>query len=141
AELCALLSNLSGLPVDQGIAVTGSVNQHGKLQPIGAVNEKIEGFFDICKLRGLNGKQGVVIPKSNVQNLILRQEVIDAVKNSEFHIWALETVDQVIEILTDIPAGEFEDGSYPPGTVNSLVYSKLKKFAFDIRETSVTRIL
>lgn len=135
AELCALLSNLSELPLDQGIAVTGSVNQHGKLQAIGGVNEKIEGFFDLCRLRGFNGKQGVVIPKSNVQNLMLREDVIEAVKNGQFHVWAMETVDQVIEMLTDVEAGEFEDNAYPIGTVNYLVHAKLKKFATSIRET------
>jgi lon-related putative ATP-dependent protease len=137
AELCALLSNLSELPLDQGIAVTGSVNQHGKLQAIGGVNEKVEGFFDLCRLRGLNGKQGVVIPKSNVQNLMLREDVIEAVKNSQFHVWAMENVDQVLQILTDVEAGEFEDKSYPIGTVNYLVYAKLKKFAASIGETAV----
>lgn len=137
AELCAMLSNLSELPLDQGIAVTGSVNQHGKLQAIGGVNEKIEGFFDLCRLRGFNGKQGVVIPKSNVQNLMLREDVIESVKNGQFHVWAMETVDQVIEILTDVEAGEFEDNAYPIGTVNYLVHSKLKKFASSITERTL----
>ncbi|MCI0446639.1 AAA family ATPase, partial [bacterium] len=137
AELCALLSNLSELPLNQRIAVTGSVNQHGKLQAIGGVNEKIEGFFDLCRLRGLNGKQGVVIPKSNVQNLMLREDVIEAVKNGQFHVWAMETVNQVIEILTDVEAGEFEENAYPIGTVNYLVHAKLKKFASCIRETAL----
>ena len=135
AELCALLSNLSELPLNQGIAITGSVNQHGKLQAIGGVNEKIEGFFDLCRLRGLNGKQGVVIPERNVQNLMLREDVIEAVKNGEFHVWALENVNQAIEILTDVEAGELEDGAYPIGSVNYLVHTKLKKFAASISET------
>jgi predicted ATP-dependent protease len=139
AELCALLSSLSGLPLNQAIAVTGSVNQHGKLQSIGGVNEKVEGFFDICKSRGLTNKQGVIIPKSNIQNLMLREDVVEAVRNGQFHLWALKNVDEVIEMLTDTEAGEFEEGSYPIGTVNYLVHAKLKQFASLVKETDLTR--
>lgn len=124
-ELYALLSNLSGVPISQGIAVTGSVNQKGEIQAIGGVNEKIEGYFEICKLKGLTGKQGVLIPKQNIKNLNLDEEIITAVKNGKFHIYAVSTIDEGIEILTGVPAGKKEI----PGTINSMVYNTLKKYA------------
>ncbi len=123
-ELYALLSNLSGVPINQGIAVTGSVNQKGEIQAIGGVNEKIEGYFEICKLKGLNGKQGVLIPRQNIRNLSLDDEIISAVKNGKFHIYAVSTIDEGIEILTGVPAGKKDI----PGTINSLVYQTLKKY-------------
>ena len=129
-ELYGLLSSLSGIPIKQSIAVTGSVNQKGQIQPIGGVNEKIEGFFQICKMRGLNGTHGVMIPVQNVNNLQLSDEVVDAVKNKQFHIYAISTIDEGIEILTGVPAGKKDkDGNFPAGTVNYLVYEKLKKYA------------
>ena len=129
-ELYALLSALSEVPIKQGIAVTGSVNQRGEVQAIGGVNEKIEGFFDICKARGLTGEQGVLIPKSNVQHLMLRQDVVEAVREGKFSIWAVSHVDEGMEILTGVKAGERgEDGQFPPGTINRLVEDKLKLFA------------
>ena len=106
AELCTLLSALADVPIKQSLAITGSVNQHGEAQPIGGVNEKIEGFFDVCQVRGLTGEQGVVIPASNVQHLMLRRDVVDAVKAGQFQIYAIETVDQAIELLTGVPAGK-----------------------------------
>ena len=124
-ELYALLSSLSNIPINQGIAVTGSVNQKGQIQAIGGVNEKIEGFFEICKLRGLTGEQGVMIPAKNVQNLNLSDEVIRAVKEKKFHIYAISSIDEGIEILTGVPAGDKDI----PGTINYLVYQTLKKFA------------
>ncbi|NVN92457.1 MAG: AAA family ATPase [Desulfuromonadales bacterium] len=125
-ELYALLSALSGVPLKQGIAVTGSVNQLGKVQPIGGVNHKIEGFFAVCKLQGLNGEQGVMIPRSNERNLMLKDEVIEAVREGKFHIWSVETIDQGIEILTGLPSGEQQpDGSYPEGSINYLVDRRL----------------
>ena len=124
-ELYALLSNLSGIPISQGIAVTGSVNQKGEIQAIGGVNEKIEGFFEICKLKGLTGNQGVLIPKQNIQNLNLDDEVVKAVKNGKFHIYAVSTIDEGIEILTGVPAGKKDI----PGTINAMVYEKLKEYA------------
>ena len=124
-ELYALLSNLSGVPINQGIAVTGSVNQKGEIQPIGGVNEKIEGYFEICKLKGLTCKQGVMIPTQNIQNLNLDDEVVNAVKNGKFHIYAVSTIDEGIEILTGVPAGKKDI----PGTINFLVYQTLKKYA------------
>jgi len=127
-ELYALLSALSGLPLKQGIAVTGSVNQKGEVQPIGGVNEKIEGFYHTCKLRGLTGEQGVIIPISNLKHLMLKDEVIDAVRKGMFHIWTVRTIDEGIETLTGVPAGEkTERGGYPEGTVNYLVSQKLDR--------------
>jgi len=128
-ELYALLSSLAGVPITQEIAVTGSVDQHGMIQPIGGVNQKIEGFFDICKARGLTGRQGVMIPKKNEQNLMLRDDVIEAVAAGSFHIYSISTVDEGIEILTGMPAGERVNGSYPPGTINHLVQKRLREFA------------
>ncbi len=133
-ELYALLSALSGVPLKQGIAVTGSVNQLGRVQPIGGVNQKIEGFFAICKLRGLTGEQGVIIPASNERNLMLKEEVIQAVAEGKFHIWSVESIDQGIEILTGLPAGERQpDGSYPQGSVNWLVNQRLDELAEKMR--------
>ena len=133
-ELYALLSALSRVPLKQGIAVTGSVNQLGRVQPIGGVNQKIEGFFAICKLRGLTGEQGVIIPASNKRNLMLKEEVIQAVREGKFHIWSVESIDQGIEILTGLPAGERQpDGSYPQGSVNWLVNQRLDELAEKMR--------
>ena len=129
-ELYGLLSSLSGIPIKQSIAVTGSVNQKGQIQPIGGVNEKIEGFFQICKMRGLDGSHGVMIPVQNVNNLQLSDEIVDAVKNKKFHIYAVSTIEEGIEVLTGVPAGKKDkDGKFPAGTVNHLVYEKLKKYA------------
>ena len=126
----AILSSLSEMPINQSIAVTGSVNQKGEIQPIGGVNEKIEGFFQICKMRGLNGEHGVIIPIQNVRNLHLNDEVVDAVKNGLFHIYAISTIDEGIEILTGVPAGKKDKyGKFPAGTINYLVNEKLTKYA------------
>ncbi|MCW8911355.1 MAG: AAA family ATPase [Gammaproteobacteria bacterium] len=126
AELCALLSALSDLPINQSIALTGSVNQHGQVQAIGGVNEKIEGFFDICKARGLTGKQAVIIPQSNIKNLMLHRDVVEAVENKKFRIYAVETVDQVMELLTGKKAGVADKkGDFPEKTVNGLVQERL----------------
>ena len=128
-EAYAILSSLSGIPINQSIAVTGSVNQKGDIQPIGGVNEKIEGFYQICKMRGLNGDQGVIIPRQNVRNLHLSDEIIDAVRKGKFHIYAVKTIDEGIEILTGVPAGKKDkNGRFPLGTINYLAYEKLKKF-------------
>ncbi len=129
-ELYAILSSLSGVPINQSIAVTGSVNQKGEIQPIGGVNDKIEGFFQICKLRGLNGSHGVMIPIQNVRNLNLSDEVINAVKDKKFHIYAISTIEEGIEILTGVPAGKKDSkGNFPAGSINYLAYEKLKKYA------------
>ena len=130
AELYALLSAIADVPLRQAVAVTGSVNQYGRVQPIGGVNEKIEGFFDICRSRGLTGGQGVLIPAANVQHLMLRQDVIDAVQAGTFHIHAVQTIDQGIEILTGMAAGVAdESGQYPENSVNGKVQQRLKMFA------------
>jgi lon-related putative ATP-dependent protease len=130
AELYALLSAIAEIPIRQSLAVTGSINQHGQVQAIGGVNEKIEGFFDVCKARGLTGDQGVLIPVSNVKNLMLRQEVVEAVANQQFHIHAVEAIDQGIELLTGMPAGEADEaGNYPEDTINGLVQKRLAELA------------
>lgn len=134
-EIYALLSSLSGLPLRQDIAVTGSVNQKGEIQPIGGVNEKIEGFFDVCRAKGLTGRQGVMIPHLNVEDLMLRKDVVQAVKDGKFHIYPVRTIDQGIEILTGVEAGErMEDGRFKEGTVNDLVDKKLRELGMKIRE-------
>ena len=128
-ELYAIISSLSGIPIKQGIAVTGSVNQKGKIQAIGGVNHKVEGFFDVCQAKGLNGKQGVMIPESNVKNLMLKKEVIDAVEEGKYHLYKVATVEEGIEILTGVPAGHRdEEGNYPEGTVFGAVQKKLKEY-------------
>ncbi|MEK6595505.1 MAG: AAA family ATPase [Pseudomonadota bacterium] len=128
AELCALLSNLADVPIKQSLAVTGSVNQLGQAQAIGAVNEKIEGFFDICAARGLTGNQGVVIPAANIKHLMLRQNVIAAAEAGQFHIYAVDNVDQAINLLTGLPAGETDvNGEYPEGSLNQRVAVRLNE--------------
>jgi len=129
-EAYAILSSLSEVPINQSIAVTGSVNQKGEIQPIGGVNEKIEGFFQICKMRGLTGEHGVIIPIQNVRNLHLNDEVIEAVKKEKFHIYAISTIDEGIEILTGVPAGKKDKfGKFPAGTINYLANEKLSKYS------------
>ncbi len=129
-ELYALLSSLAQVPIRQGIAVTGSVDQRGQVQPIGGVNEKIEGFFQVCQAKGLTGAQGVMIPSRNVRNLMLRADVRQAVADGQFHIWAVNTIDQGLELLTGVPAGELqEDGTYPDGTIHRRVADRLADIA------------
>jgi len=133
-ELYAILSSLSGLAIKQGIAVTGSVNQKGEIQPIGGVNQKVEGFFDLSRVKGLTGEQGVLIPRQNVKNLMLRDDVVQAVKEGKFHIWSVGTIDEGIEILTGVPAGERQpDGGYPEGTVNFVVGKRLEELSESLR--------
>jgi lon-related putative ATP-dependent protease len=141
AELYALLSVLADLPINQGLAVTGSVNQHGQVQAIGGVNEKIEGFFDICRAQGITGDQGVLIPASNVKHLMLRPDVVEAVAAGRFHVYPVETIDQGIELLTGVPAGEpaGDTGEFPAGSVNQRVEARLrtlaeKRLAFGVPE-------
>ena len=117
-ELYALLSAITDAPLKQGLAVTGSVNQLGEVQAIGGANEKIEGFYAVCKARGLTGEQGVMIPRDNVRNLMLKPEVVQAVADGRFHIYAVSTIEQGIELLTGVPAGKLrKDGTYAPGTM------------------------
>jgi predicted ATP-dependent protease len=134
-ELYALLSSLSGFPIKQGIAVTGSVNQQGEVQAIGGATGKIEGFFDVCKVQGLTGGQGVIIPAQNVKNLMLREDVVEAVRQGKFHIYPIRTIDEGITVLTGVEAGERqEDGTYPEGTVNHAVQSSLRELATTLKD-------
>jgi lon-related putative ATP-dependent protease len=134
-EIYALLSSISGVPIRQDIAVTGSVNQKGEVQAIGGVNHKIEGFYDCCQKEGLTGKQGVMIPESNVKDLMLRKDVVEAVKKKKFHVYAVKTIDEGIEILTGKKAGDIKpDGAYPKGTINALVNEKLKELAEGLKK-------
>ena len=129
-----LLSALADVPVRQGIAVTGSVDQHGRIQPIGGAIHKIEGFHAICKERGLDGTQGVMIPRTNVSSVVLRPEVAQDIADGLFHIWAADTIEEGIEVLTGIPAGEpDDDGIYPEGTVFRKVRDRLTEFAAELR--------
>jgi lon-related putative ATP-dependent protease len=134
-EVYATVSSLANVPLRQDIAITGSVNQNGEIQPIGGVNQKIEGFFDVCRARGLTGKQGVIIPHQNVGDLMLRKDVVAAVQEGKFHVYPVVTIDRGIEILTGMPAGEKNpDGTYPSGTVNGLVDQKLRDLAKKMKE-------
>ncbi|KAF0181297.1 MAG: ATP-dependent protease La [Nitrospirae bacterium] len=135
AELYALLSSISGVPLKQSFAVTGSMDQNGDVQPIGGVNEKLEGFFELCKLRGLDGTHGAVIPRRNLKNLMLKQEVADAVRNGKFSVYAIDRMEEGLEILTGMPAGELqEDGTYPEGTVNYLVMKRFDEITLALEK-------
>ncbi|HPU01668.1 MAG TPA: ATP-binding protein [Bacillota bacterium] len=135
AELFALLSSISGIPLKQNFAVTGSINQNGEIQPVGGINSKIEGFYAACKIKGLTGDQGVIIPRANMKNLVLNEEVLEAVANGRFHIYAISSVDEGMELLTGMKAGsEQEDGSFPPGTINEAIISRLRGFGKLLRE-------
>jgi len=134
-ELYAILSSLSGIPIKQGMAVTGSVNQKGEVQAIGGVNEKVEGFFEVCKAKGLTGQQGVLIPESNAQNLMLKEEVVEAIKAGTFHLYPVKTIDQGIEILTGEKAGVRQpDGTFEEGTINYRVDKRLREMAENLKE-------
>ncbi|MBM3710207.1 MAG: ATP-dependent protease, partial [Actinobacteria bacterium] len=140
AELYALLSAIADIPIKQNLAVTGSVNQKGEIQAIGGINEKIEGFYEVCKVLGLTGEQGVIIPESNVKNLMLKEEVVDAVRNKKFHIFPVKTIDEGIEILTGMKAGELKpDGTFKKGTVNFMVDSKIKELSEKLRELTKSK--
>ena len=140
AELYALLSALADLPIRQGIAVTGSVDQQGTIQAIGGVNQKIEGFFDTCKARGLAGDQGVLIPRSNARHLMLREDVVEAVRAGAFHVWAAATVAEGIELLTGVPAGARDaEGRYPAGSVNERVERRLRDFDERLQERDLAK--
>jgi predicted ATP-dependent protease len=139
-ELYAIMSSLAEAPINQGIAVTGSVNQRGQIQPIGGVNEKIEGYYKVCKIKGLTGEQGVIIPHQNVNNLMLNEEVVQAVKEGKFHIYPVKTVDEGIEILTGIPAGcKDSKGCYEEGTIHYLVDKKLRKYLEPVEEEKIDK--
>jgi predicted ATP-dependent protease len=137
SKLYALLSSLARAPIDQGVAVTGSVDQHGRIQAVGGVSEKVEGFFDACARAGPSGEQGVIVPAANVRHLMLEQRVIDAVARRRFHVWAVASVDEGIELLTGLPAGErAEDGGYPEGSVHRRVQEQLSAMALAARDWS-----
>jgi predicted ATP-dependent protease len=130
AELFALLSALAAAPVRQSFAVTGSIDQRGQIQAIGGVNEKIEGFFDSCRITGFTGRQGVIIPASNVRHLMLRRDVVAAAEEGRFKVYPIDTVDQGLELLTGIPAGQPDAaGDYPAGTLNQRIAARLDVFA------------
>jgi predicted ATP-dependent protease len=138
-ELYAILSSLSEAPIRQGIAVTGSVNQNGEIQAIGGINYKIEGFYDTCRLKGITGDQGVLMPKSNLRNLMLRPDVVQAVKEAKFHIYAVSNIDEGMEVLTGVPAGERNlEGGYPEGSINGRVAKKLLQFSDQLRQMAAT---
>ncbi len=140
AELYAILSSLSELPIKQGIAVTGSINQKGEVQPVGAINEKIEGFFEVCKQVGLTGEQGVIIPKSNEQNLMLKQEIVNAVKEKEFHVWSVSNINEGIEILLGHPAGKLlKNKSFSKNSVHYLVDRKIDQLNKNLKKYSNTK--
>ncbi|HXF06006.1 MAG TPA: ATP-binding protein [Blastocatellia bacterium] len=140
AELIALLSSLAGVPLKQNIAITGSVNQKGQIQPIGGVNEKVEGFYYVCKAKGLTGDQGVIIPHQNVKNLMLRREVVEAIREGKFHIYPVATVDEAVEILTGMEAGEKDaHGQFPEGTFNYRVNERLRQLARELKELARAR--
>lgn len=135
AELCAILSSLASAPIRQDLAMTGSVNQKGEVQPIGGQNQKIEGFHDVCKAIGMTGAQGVVMPARNKRNLMLRPDVVESVRAGRFHIYAVDTVDEAIELMTGIPAGERQpDGTYPEGTINRRVDDRLREMGETMRK-------
>jgi predicted ATP-dependent protease len=128
------MSSLSGLPLKQNIAVTGSVNQKGEIQPIGGVNQKVEGMYDVCRIAGLTGDQGVMVPHQNLRNLMLRSDVVQAIKEGRFHVYAVSTVDEGMEILTGRSMGECSaEGTYPSGSVNDLVDRRLKELNESMR--------
>lgn len=138
AELCALLSELSGIPIQQGISMTGSVNQKGEIQPIGGVNEKIEGFYKVCKVKGLTGDQGAIIPRANVKHLMLSQEVRHAVAEGQFHIWSVQTIDEAVQLLTGQPAGTWneDEQAYDEGSVYARVDEQLQEIAESLRKSA-----
>ena len=128
AEMVCLLSALTDVPIKQGMAITGAVDQHGHVQAIGGVNEKVEGFFDVCAFFGLTGDQGVVIPKSNAADLMLRRDLVEACRDGKFHVYAVDTIHEAIELMTGVPAGEFVDGSYPPASLLGLAVQKAHEY-------------
>jgi len=138
-ELYAILSSLSEVPIKQGIAVTGSVNQNGEIQAIGGINRKIEGFFDICRLKGLTGDQGVLLPRSNLRNLMLRRDVVEAVEQGKFRIYAVSTIDEGIEVLTGTPAGERDsEGHFPASSINGMVEKRLEEYSKRLKQFTVS---
>ena len=133
-EVYVLLSAIADLPLRQDIAVTGSVNQMGEIQPVGGISEKVEGFYEICRKVGLTGKQGIIIPRQNIPNLILNREVQTAIKNGDFHIYSVETIDEGLELLSGMPAGKpTDDGGFEPGSINASVSRRLQEMAHQVK--------
>ncbi|MGI9518814.1 MAG: S16 family serine protease, partial [Pirellulaceae bacterium] len=128
AEMVCLLSALTGIPIHQGMAMTGAIDQHGHLEAIGGVNEKVEGFYDACAYFGLTGQQGVVIPQSNVGDLMLRRDIVDACRDGKFRVYAVSTIHQAIELMTGVPAGEYKDSEYPEGSLLHVAVEKAHDF-------------
>jgi predicted ATP-dependent protease len=134
-ELYAIMSSLAEVPIKQSIAVTGSVNQHGEVQPVGGINRKIEGFFDVCRTKGLTGEQGVMIPDLNIKHLVLRKDVVEAVCNGKFHIYPVKTIDEGIRVLTGVDAGDMKkDYTYPKKSVNGMIMAKLEDMGEEIKK-------
>jgi predicted ATP-dependent protease len=127
--MCALLSAIGGVPLKQSLAVTGAISQQGEVQAIGAVNEKIEGFFDICHARGLSRDHGVIIPRANMRDLMLRKDVVAACAKGQFAVYAVDHIDEVMELLTGKKAGKRQSGKYPSGSINAKVEARLKDFS------------
>jgi predicted ATP-dependent protease len=136
AELYALLSALAEIPLRQDVAVTGSVNQHGQVQPVGGLNEKIEGFFDVCQARGLTGQQGVLIPAGNCRHLMLRDDVVEAIRAGRFNVWPVDDVNVGLTLLSGRPAGEAKDGQYPRGSFHRAVADRLARYAESLKSMS-----
>ncbi|EGH00302.1 ATP-dependent protease La Type II [gamma proteobacterium IMCC2047] len=137
AEFCALISAIANIPIKQSLAVTGSLNQHGQAQAIGGINQKIEGYFAICSARGLTGHQGVLMPQANIQHLMLKQDVIDAVEKGMFHIYAVQSIDDALTLLMGMPAGEEQaDGSYPNNSINARVMAQVDEWIALTKEFS-----
>jgi predicted ATP-dependent protease len=136
AELCCLLSAIADVPLRQDIAVTGSLDQHGQVQVVGAINEKFEGFFDVCRLKGLTGTQGVCIPRGNVPNLLLRHDVVRAVTEGQFHVWAVDTIDEGIELLTGMPAGDLD----VEGTFHHRLDQRIQEILTLLEEKAVPKV-
>jgi predicted ATP-dependent protease len=135
AEACALLSVLSGVPMKQSLAITGSMDQRGFVQAVGGTNQKIEGFFDVCRIGGLTGDQGVIVPAANLQHLMLREDVVAAVEKGSFRIYAVSTIDEALELLTEVPAGTRDEaGDYPSGSLNQRVLLRLRELGEALRE-------
>jgi predicted ATP-dependent protease len=135
AELCAILSSLADAPLRQDLAMTGSVNQKGEVQPIGGVNQKVEGFHDVCRAIGFSGQQGVIIPSRNRHNLMLREDVVESVRQGQFQVYSVDSVDEAMELLTGLPAGERgPDGTFPEGTVNARVDARLREMGETMRK-------
>jgi predicted ATP-dependent protease len=140
AETCAILSAVGDLPIKQGIAMTGSMNQKGEVQPIGGVNQKVEGFHDVCKAVGFTGEQGVIVPSRNLKNLMLRADAVESVREGKFRVWEVSTIEEALEVLTGMPAGERDEhGKYPEGTVHHAVEKKLLEMGETLKKAAAAK--